>query len=178
MSKKVILDFLSAHELPFEVFNHPPLYTCEDAATLAPAMPGAMTKNLFLQYKDSAPLEQKVSLNGQRYLLVTVPDHMRVDLKALGTELKTGKLSFAPPEVLLELLQLTPGAVSLLGLKFDLRRWVTPIIDCEIWESELIQCHPMENTATCVIPKAALAKFFELTGHTPQVLNIPRRLPA
>lgn len=177
MSKAELLNFLTSSKISFLTFEHPALFTCEDAVSLAPKMPGAMTKNLFLKYvatESTGSPSSKIA----KYLLVTVPDHKRVDIKALTSALKITKLSFAPAEDLLELLGLTPGAVSILGLRSDLHHRVTPVIDCEIWESEQIQCHPLENTATCVLRRADIEKFMALTGHTPIILNVPARLPA
>jgi hypothetical protein len=38
-------------------------------------------------------------------------------------------------------------------------------IDAEIWRAEYFLSHPLVNTATLVISKTELERFFALTGH-------------
>jgi Ala-tRNA(Pro) deacylase len=38
-------------------------------------------------------------------------------------------------------------------------------IDSEIWPGETFLSHPLVNTATLVLSKAELERFFALTGH-------------
>lgn len=59
--------FLTAQHITFEQYDHPPLYTCEDANRLASHIPGAKTKNLFLRDR-----------KGKRHFLVIVSDHNNV----------------------------------------------------------------------------------------------------
>jgi Ala-tRNA(Pro) deacylase len=40
-------------------------------------------------------------------------------------------------------------------------------IDKEVWDGERFLCHPLVNTATLVLSRAELERFFELTGHEP-----------
>ena len=44
-------------------------------------------------------------------------------------------------------------------------------IDAEIWQGEQFLSHPLVNTATLVISKAELKRFFEITGHEPHFFN-------
>ena len=39
-------------------------------------------------------------------------------------------------------------------------------VDAEIWQGDAFLSHPLVNTATLVLSKAELERFFELTGHT------------
>ena len=45
----------------------------------------------------------------------------------------------------------------------------------EIWQGEYFQSHPLVNTATLVLSKAELERFFTLTGHTPKFFKIRRK---
>src|SRR3989339_66163 len=97
--------FLTDHGIPFQRFDHPAVFTCEQAERIAPPMPGTHTKNLFLRDR-----------KGARHLLVVVGYEKNVDLKALTALIGVDKLSFASPERLKTYLGVEPGAVSLLGL--------------------------------------------------------------
>ena len=54
----------------------------------------------------------------------------------------------------------------MMGLANDIQHQVGLWIDSEIWQSESFLSHPLVNTATLVISKPELERFFALTGHT------------
>src|ERR1700681_2306085 len=81
--------------------EHAPLFTVEDSQTLRGEVPGAHTKNLFLKDKKDA------------LFLVVAPEDAEIDLKRLHTIVgAASRLSFGKPELLLETLGVTPGAVT------------------------------------------------------------------
>jgi Ala-tRNA(Pro) deacylase len=65
----------------------------------------------------------------------------------------------------LRLLGVTRGSVTMMGLANDAEHKVELWIDAQIWENKYFLTHPLINTATLVISKAELMRFFELTGH-------------
>jgi len=159
-----IYRFLAEHQIAYERYDHPPVYTCEEANRLCPVMPdeAARTKNLFLRDK-----------KGRQHFLVTVADEKTVDVKALGIVLGVGNLSFASPERLQKYLGLDPGAVTILGVINDGDNAVEVIVDEEVWNAQAVRCHPLVNTSTLVISQADMQRFLEITGHAVRVLNIP-----
>lgn len=82
-------------------------------------------------------------------------------------------MSFASPDRLKQYLGIEPGAVSLLSLVNDQSHNVEVIIDQEVWTYEAMQCHPLVNTATLVIPKQDIEKFITATGHNLGLVEIP-----
>ena len=159
-----IYEFLKNYGISFERFDHPAVFTCEEAEKYCPEMPGASIKNLFLRDK-----------NGLRHFLVVVGAKKNVDLKKLQQVLSVSKLSFGSPERMQKYLGVEPGSVTLLGLMNDGEHAVEVIIDAEVWGKPL-QCHPLVNTATCVIQKEGLEKFFKATGHTFKVIHLPSKV--
>jgi Ala-tRNA(Pro) deacylase len=157
-------EFLSRHAIAAERHEHPAVMTVEESERLVPKLPGAKTKNLFLRDR-----------KGARHLLVTVPHHLSVDLKELGTTLGADRLGFASADRLMKYLGITPGSVSLLGLVNDTGHAVEFVIDRRLWEAEAVHAHPLVNTATMVIPHAQLERFLAATGHSPRVVDIPER---
>ncbi|TSC80575.1 MAG: prolyl-tRNA synthetase [Candidatus Peregrinibacteria bacterium Gr01-1014_25] len=158
-----VCDFLTSNGIPFERFDHPAVFTCEESALLAP-MPGADTKNLFLTED-----------RGDRSFLVTVGHNKRVDLKGLCGLLGIKRLSFGSPEELRASLGVDPGSVTLLGLACDTEHRVDVVIDRPIWDAPSVQCHPLVNTATLIIPHTGLETFLARTGHTPRIIDVPER---
>lgn len=158
-----IYTFLDKHTISYQKFDHPAVFTCEEAERLCPVMPGVSLKNLFLRDK-----------NGKRHFLVIVGYDKSTDLKGLKEMLGTAKLSFASPECLQEYLGVAPGSVSLLGLINDRMRAVEVIIDRKLW-GQSFQCHPLVNTATLVVSHEGIKHFLEMTAHTYQIVEVPSR---
>ena len=161
----MIYEFLESNGIAYERVDHPAVFTCEEARRLVPQLPGADTKNLFL--RDG---------KGRLHFLVSVPPQKNVDLKALAVALGVNGLGFASPERLKKYLGLEPGSVTLLGVVNDASQSVEVVIDEELWAGEALLCHPLINTSTLILKKAALLSFFELTKHPPRVLRIPGKL--
>ncbi len=163
-----LLEYLGAHGIGYTRMEHPPVYTCEEAAQYRSDMPGVETKNLFLRAEARAGMPQP-------FFLVMTACEKRLDLKALGQIIGAPKLHFASPEQLMERLGITPGAVTVLALLNDAAQRVSLLVDGNYWPSAAYLCHPLVNTATLVLEHEALARFFGLTGHEPQVVRIPAR---
>ena len=156
--------FLRQHKIALARHEHPPVMTVAESDRLVPALPAAKTKNLFLRDK-----------KGLRHLLVTVPSAYAVDLAGFGRLLEIGSVGFASAERLDRHLGVAPGSVSLLALVNDSDHRVEFIIDRALWEAAAVLAHPLVNTATMVIPHADLERFLEATGHSPRVIDVPRR---
>ena len=156
-----IYSFLDRHQIAYQRFDHPAVFTCEEAERLCPEMPGRSIKNLLLRDRD-----------GIRHFLVVVPYGKKVDLKALKDLLGVSKLSFASPERLPKYLGVEPGSVSLLGIVNDAEHGVEVVIDEELWGQSL-QCHPLVNTATLVISPEGVERFLEATKCSVRRIKVP-----
>ena len=161
-----IYQFLAEHNISYERYDHPPVFTCEESNRLCPPMPeyAAKTKNLFLRDK-----------KGRRHFLVTVEAQKRVNVKALQAVLGVEKLSFASEKRLEKYLGLTPGAVTILGVVNDAVGDVEVVVDDAVWNADAVCCHPLVNTSTLVISKVNIKRFLEITGHDVRVLQIPNK---
>jgi len=100
-----IYQFLTENNIPYERYDHPPVFTCEEADRLVPELPAAKTKNLFLRDR-----------RGRRHFLVVVGYEKVIDLKGLSPLLGVSKLSLASSERLKRFLGVDPGAVTILGV--------------------------------------------------------------
>src|SRR5260221_5140706 len=108
MNKKmVLLDFLNANHLHYQLYDHEPIFTVAEGKVLSHSISGAHSKNLFLKDKKNS------------FWLISVLEDKRVDLKALSTMYGKGRLSFASEEELFQKLKLTPGAVTPYALLHD-----------------------------------------------------------
>jgi len=157
-----IYEFLDSINVSYERFDHTAVYTVSEAKRLSPKMEGASTKNLFLRDK-----------KGIRHFLVVVPQDKTVDLKELSSILEASRLSFASPDRLKKYLGIDPGSVSLLALLNNSDKTVEVFVDKEIWQAEIILCHPLVNTSTLAVPRNGIKQFLENTGHTLRLVEVP-----
>ena len=68
-------------------------------------------------------------------------------------------------------LDITPGAVSVMGLMNDSEQMVQLLIDEDLMGSEYIGCHPCVNTSSLKLKTAdVLQKFLPEVGHEPLVV--------
>ena len=157
-----IYKFLDSINVSYERFDHPAVYTVSEAKKLSPEMDGASTKNLFLRDK-----------KGIRHFLVVVPQDKQVDLKELSSILEASRLSFASPDRLKKYLGIEPGSVSILALLNDPEKTVEVFVDNELWNAEIILCHPLVNTSTLAITRNGIKQFLEKTGHNLMLVEVP-----
>ena len=81
--------------------------------------------------------------------MITIKRNKKVNLKDFKKKYNTRNLTFASPEDLKNILNLTPGSVSPLGLLNDKEHKVIFYIDKELLnDNSIIGVHPNDNTAT------------------------------
>jgi Ala-tRNA(Pro) deacylase len=160
-TQQELLDYLRSLGIAVETVTHPPLFTVSDSQALRGQIAGAHTKNLFLKDKKD------------NFFLVTVEEDAVVDLKSIHHDIgAASRVSFGKPEALMELLGVSPGAVTVFGLINDTERKVKPVIAADLIENGTINAHPLTNTATTSIKSDDLMRFITATGHEAQILNI------
>jgi len=95
-----------------------------------------------------------------------------VDLKAAPAKIGSRRLSFGKPELLKEVLGVEPGSVTPFGLINDTEKRVNVVLDATMMAHELLNYHPLENTATTTIRSADLLAFIRACGHEPRVVAV------
>jgi Ala-tRNA(Pro) deacylase len=152
---------LDALGIAYERYDHPPVFTGEDAAQHWAAIPGRGVKNLFLRNK-----------KGNRHYLVILPIEKEADLRRFVKAIGDDRLSFGSPERLAEHLGLTPGSVSPFGLLNDPAHSVRVFVDVELRAADRLIFHPNLNAHSLTIAPADLDRFFASTGHTVRWLSL------
>ena len=138
--------------------EHAPVFTFAESSVLGHEIPGGHTKNLFLK-------DAKGGLH-----LVIAHAHTQIDLKTLPRTIGSARLSFGRPELLMEVLGVTPGAVTAFALINDKDGRVAVIVDATLLTFQSINCHPLENSATTSIARDDLLQFIRACGHEPRIL--------
>jgi Ala-tRNA(Pro) deacylase len=160
METKLYAD-LKALDIPYDVVEHPAVFTVEESQAVDGDIPGAHTKNLFL--KDA----------GGRFWLVTVPATLRADLKALPAVMGAKRVSFGKGEDMERLIGVTPGSVTPLGAIADAAGAVTIVLDAALAAADRVNCHPLRNTATLGLSGADLVRALTHWGHPPVIIDVP-----
>jgi Ala-tRNA(Pro) deacylase len=155
-SEQEFLHLLDSNSFHYHRIEHPAVFTCAEAELHRPPVPATSTKNLFLCDKKA-----------RRFFLVVTSCEKTVKLDALSPQLGVPYLRFASEDNLFRHLGVTRGAVTMMGLVNDSEHRVELWIDSEIWEGDTFLSHPLVNTATLILAKSELERFFALTGHTP-----------
>jgi Ala-tRNA(Pro) deacylase len=140
--------------------RHPPLFTVEQSRALRGDIPGGHSKNLFLKDK-----------KGALYLVVAEED-AEIDLKSLHRLIGSGRLSFGKPDLLREVLGVVPGAVTPFAVINDTGRRVQIFLDAALMRHEVVNFHPLDNSATTAIGRDELIRFLRETGHEPAIIAL------
>ena len=154
ITEKEFLEFMDANGFLYERLEHPAVFTCAEADLHHAGVEAVSTKNLFLCDKKA-----------RRFFLAVTACEKSVKLDELTSQLGVAHLRFGSEENLMRLLGVTRGSVTMMGLVNDSEHAVELWIDDEIWRGEQFLCHPLVNTATLILSKAELQRFFALTGH-------------
>jgi Ala-tRNA(Pro) deacylase len=150
-----LLDWMAANGVAQTTYDHPAVFRVEDGLELKAAMPGAHTKNLFLKDKKG------------RLWLISARQDTLIDLKRAPKTIGSDRLSFGNEGLLYETLGLMPGSVTALGLINDPDRRVAFVLDKALWDADIVNFHPLTNTATTALAQADFRRFLELIGRDP-----------
>ena len=155
-----LFDRLDGLGISYQTHHHEPVFTVEEAQNVSRDLKGGHSKNLFLKDK-----------KGEIYLLVCLED-TKVDLKELRKKIGAKNLSFGKPELLFDLLGVTPGSVTPFALINDCPAQVKVLLDAAMMKEEFLNFHPLINNQTTQISIENLKLFIEDTGHDMTVIEI------
>ena len=150
-----LLALMADNAIVHTTHDHPAVFRVEEGLELKAAMPGAHTKNLFLKDKK------------QRLWLISAAQDTVIDLKSAPGLIGSDRLSFGNEGLMWETLGVRPGSVTALGLINDGERRVTFVLDRRLWEADIVNFHPLTNTATTALDQAAFRRLLEIIGREP-----------
>jgi Ala-tRNA(Pro) deacylase len=160
LGKDELLRFVEELGIDYTLHEHAPVFTAEEALSVVGHIPSVHCKNLFLKDKADA------------LWLVTLPDEKRADLKSLPEKIGSKRLSFGNAVLLTEALGVAPGSVTPLALVNDKDKRVQLVLDRWMMEQELINLHPLVNTATITLRTADLLRFLDALGRKPLLAEL------
>ena len=120
-------------------------------------------KNLFL-------------CNRQRtsFYLLLMPGDKPFKTKELSKQINSSRLSFGTGEEMEELLGVSPGSASVMGLMNDPEGRVRLLVDEDVLAGEFFGCHPCINTSTIWFSMTdLLEKLLPAMRHEPVFVDLP-----
>ena len=150
-------DFLDGLGLTYWQTDHPDhaAMTMEDCREIDAVLEATVCKNLFLCNRQQT-----------QYYLLMMPGDKPFKTKELSSQIHSARLSFGSEEKMLELLDIEPGAVSIMGLMNDHDHQVQLLVDQDVLEGEFTGCHPCVNTSSLKLyTKDLFGPFLKAVGH-------------
>lgn len=143
--------------------DHDPADTIEACHAVEKTLGSRICKNLFLTNRQQTA-----------FYLLLMPGDKPFRTKLLSHQLGVSRLSFAGPESMERLLDLSPGSVSVLGLSSDRGGAVRLLIDRELLGEAWFACHPCRNTSSLrFATRDLLEKLLPALGHEPTFVDLP-----
>ena len=156
--------FLDAHGIAHTTHWHEAVFTVDEGRELKAAMPGGHTKNLFLKDKDGT------------IILIAAEAHSQIRLNQLHRLIGTKRLSFGAPDLMEEVLGVTPGSVTAFALMNDSGGRVRFLVDAALLAHDPVNFHPLTNTGTTAISAKDFRTFVRATGHDFEIVDFSQLL--
>lgn len=132
-----VYDLLDSLGISYQRADHEPAMTIEACQDIDKLMGTHMCKNLFLCNRQETD-----------FYLLLMPGDKKFKTKELSSQINTARLSFANETHMEELLDITPGSVSVMGLMNDKDNKVQLLIDEDLLAHPYLGCHPCINTSS------------------------------
>ena len=156
-------DLLERLGVPFARVDHAHADTIEACHEIEKTLGCEICKNLLLTNRQMTEL-----------WLLLMPGDKPFKTKLLSKQIGSARLSFATPEQMLDVLDITPGSVSVLGLMNDRENRVRLLIDRDLLKQEAIGMHPCLNSSSLRVSTSdLLEKIIPAMGHAPTFVDLP-----
>lgn len=151
-----VYDLLDSLNIEYFRTDHEPADTMEACNKIDAVLDVVICKNLFLCNR------QKTD-----FYLLMMPGDKPFKTKELSSQINSARLSFASEQAMLELLDIRPGAVSVMGLMNDKDNRVSLLVDEDVLRDEYVGCHPCVNTSSLKLrTKDVFEKYLKAVNHS------------
>ena len=160
MYQKVV-DQLNELGIPFQIVEHEPVLTTEQADRFIEGIEGVRTKTMFLTNKKK-----------RNFYLVIIDDAKRLDMDVFKEIVEENRIKMASAETLNDKMMLLPGTVSPFGLLNNRDKDIQVYFDQEIVSEERMCFHPNTNEKTIFVNTKDLFTFLKAIGYEPHVIEL------
>lgn len=159
--ENLVIQKLNNLSIPFEIVQHPAVFTTEEADEYIEGKKGARTKSLFL-----------TNAKKTNFYLLVMDDQKRLAMEKFAELVETKRIKFASSQALFEELQLTAGVVSPFGLLNNPKNKVALFFDRSVLQEEQICFHPNDNTKTLFLATEDLLYFLKTEKIAYQIVDL------
>lgn len=157
-----VYDLLDSLGVEYARIDHEPAMTMEACAAVDALLGAVICKNLLLTNRQETV-----------FYLLLMPGDKAFRTRDLSAQIGSSRLSFASPAHMEELLDITPGSLSVLGLMHDTEHRVGLLIDGDVLAGETVGLHPCINTSSLRIRTRDLTDvILPHLGYTPCVVHL------
>ena len=160
MYQKVV-DRLNELGIPFQIVEHEPALTTEQADRFIEGIEGVRTKTMFLTNKKK-----------RNFYLLIMDDAKRLDMDVFKDIVEEKQIKMASAETLNDKMMVPPGVVSPFGLLNNKDKDIHVYFDQEIVSEERMSFHPNTNEKTIFINTQDLFTFLKEIGYEPHVIKL------
>ena len=155
-------DLLDSLGIEYDRIDHEPAMTMEICEEIDRVLGATICKNLFLCNRQETD-----------FYLLMMPGDKPFKTKDLSSQIGSSRLSFGTPDYMEQLVDITPGSLSILGLMNDKEGRVRLLIDKDVLSGEYIGCHPCINTSSLRIKTADIVeKLIPALKHAPTLVEL------
>lgn len=156
-------DLLDSLNIEYVQADHEKAETMAVCEEIDKTLGAAICKNLFLCNRQQT-----------EFYLLMMPGEKPFKTKLLSKQIGSSRLSFANAEHMEQLLDITPGSVSILGLMNDHEKKVRLLVDRDVTLGEYVGCHPCTNTSSLKIKSADMfGPVLSALEHSMTVVDLP-----
>ncbi len=129
--------FLENNDVEYIRAEHEEASTIELCEEIEKIIDAKICKNLLLCNRQQT-----------KFYMLLIPGDMVFKTKYLSAQINSSRLSFGSGEKMEELLNVTPGSLTVLALMYDTEKQVELLIEKNVFKESFFGCHPCVNTAT------------------------------
>ena len=148
--------------ITFDVVEHPPVFTTEQADSYIKGLKGVRTKSMFLTNKKKT-----------QYYLLIMDDKKRLDMDDFKVQVGANRIRMASLDSLAEKMNLPAGTVSPFGLLNNEEKDIHVYFDKDIVSEDVMTFHPNTNEKTIFIKSKDLFRFLESISFNYEGVNVP-----
>lgn len=158
---QLVADKLTALNIDFQLIEHEPALTTEQADQFIDGISGVRTKTLFLTDKKK-----------RRFYFVIMDDSERLDMDRFQEITGESKIKLGSEDALQAKMSLPFGVVSSFGLLNNTDRDIQIYFDQAIMDKDRMSFHPNTNEKTIFINTPDLLTFLDHLGYTPHIVEL------
>lgn len=148
--------------ITYDVVDHPPAFSTEQADSYIEGLEGVRTKSMFLTNKKKT-----------QYYLLIMDDKKPLDMDDFKVQVGANRIRMASLDSLAEKMNLPAGTVSPFGLLNNEEKDIHVYFDKDIVSEDVMTFHPNTNEKTIFIKTQDLFRFLESIGFTYEVVTLP-----